>query len=38
MKWYGLQLGFRKGVNIVSDMGGNVLQKLTKARRFSDCL
>lgn len=21
MKWYGLQLGFRKGVNIVSDMG-----------------
>ncbi|MCQ0121981.1 mannose/fructose/sorbose PTS transporter subunit IID [Escherichia coli] len=30
MKWYGLQLGFRKGVNIVSDMGGNVLQKLTE--------
>ncbi len=29
MKWYGLQLGFRKGVNIVSDMGGN-LQKLTE--------
>ena len=29
MKWYGLQLGFRKGVNIVSDMGGNLLQKLT---------
>ncbi len=27
-----------KGVNIVSDMGGNVLQKLTEARRFSDCL
>lgn len=26
MKWYGLQLGFRKGVNIVSDMGGNLLQ------------
>ncbi|EFZ66741.1 sorbose permease IID component domain protein, partial [Escherichia coli OK1357] len=24
------QLGFRKGVNIVSDMGGNVLQKLTE--------
>ncbi|MDT8819201.1 PTS mannose transporter subunit IID [Klebsiella pneumoniae] len=30
MKWYGLQLGFRKGVNIVSDMGGNLLQKLTE--------
>lgn len=27
MKWYGLQLGFRKGVNIVSDMGGNVLHR-----------
>ncbi|HIE21284.1 MAG TPA: PTS mannose transporter subunit IID, partial [Acidimicrobiia bacterium] len=30
MKWYGLQRGFRKGVNIVSDMGGNLLQKLTE--------
>ncbi|HBR0935202.1 TPA: PTS system mannose/fructose/sorbose family transporter subunit IID [Klebsiella variicola] len=30
MKWYGLQVGFRKGVNIVSDMGGNLLQKLTE--------
>ncbi len=30
--------GFRKGVNIVSDMGGNLLQKLPKARRFSGCL
>ncbi len=30
MKRYGQQLGFRKGVNIVSDMGGNVLQKLTE--------
>lgn len=30
MKWYGLQMGFRKGVNIVSDMGGNLLQKLTE--------
>lgn len=38
MKWYGLQLGFRKGVNIVSDMGGNLLQNSPKARRFSDCL
>ena len=27
---WGLQLGFRKGVNIVSDMGGNLLQKLTE--------
>lgn len=32
MKWYGLQLGFRKGVNIVSDMGGNVLQKTHRRR------
>ncbi len=38
MKWYGLQLGFRKGVNIVSDMGGNLLQNSPKARRFSGCL
>ncbi|WP_338557598.1 PTS system mannose/fructose/sorbose family transporter subunit IID [Erwinia sp. E_sp_B04_7] len=30
LKWYGLQYGFKKGVNIVSDMGGNVLQKLTE--------
>ena len=29
MKWYGLQLGFRKGVNIVSDMGG-MAAKLTE--------
>jgi PTS system sorbose-specific IID component len=34
MKWYGLQLGFRKGVNIVSDMGGNLLQKLTEGAHF----
>ena len=38
MKWYGLQLGFRKGVNIVSDMGGNLLQKLTEGAPFSACL
>ncbi len=30
MKCYGLQLGVRKGGNIVSDMGGNLLQKLTE--------
>ena len=35
MKWYGLQLGFRKGVNIVSDMGGNLLQKLTEGALHS---
>ena len=32
-EWYGLQPRlFRKGVNIVSDMGGNVLQKLHRRR------
>ncbi len=35
---YGLQLGFRKGVNIVSDMGGMCCKNSPKARRFSDCL
>lgn len=30
MKWYGLQYGFTKGVSIVKDMGGNLLQKLTE--------
>lgn len=30
MKWYGLKLGFMKGVNIVKDMGNNILQKLTE--------
>lgn len=30
MKWYGLQLGFIKGINIVKDMGNNILQKLTE--------
>jgi PTS system sorbose-specific IID component len=30
MKWYGLKYGFIKGVSIVKDMGGNVLQKLTE--------
>jgi PTS system sorbose-specific IID component len=38
MKWYGLQLGFRKGVNIVSDMGGNLLQKLTEGASILACL
>lgn len=32
MKWYGLQIGFNKGVNIVSDMGGNLLQKTDRRR------
>lgn len=30
MKWYGLQLGFLK-VNIVSDMGNQLLQKTAKS-------
>lgn len=30
MKWYGLQLGFSKGIDIVKDMGNNILQKLTE--------
>lgn len=30
MKWYGLQLGFVKGIDIVKDMGNNILQKLTE--------
>lgn len=38
MKWYGLQLGFRKGVNIVSDMGGICCKSSPKVRQFSVCL
>ncbi len=38
MKWYGLQLGFRKGVNIVSDWAVICCKNSPKARRFSDCL
>lgn len=30
MKWFGLQYGFSKGIHIVSDMAGNILQKLTE--------
>ncbi|GAA3583339.1 PTS system mannose/fructose/sorbose family transporter subunit IID [Gibbsiella greigii] len=30
LKWFGLQYGFRKGVDIVKDMAGNLLQKLTE--------
>ncbi|HEN3357501.1 TPA: PTS system mannose/fructose/sorbose family transporter subunit IID [Yersinia enterocolitica] len=30
LKWFGLQYGFTKGINIVKDLGGNVLQKLTE--------
>jgi len=29
-KWYGLQYGYSKGTDIVSDMSGNRLQKLTE--------
>ncbi|MEK5236527.1 PTS mannose transporter subunit IID [Paenibacillus sp. FSL L8-0470] len=30
-KWYGLKYGYRKGTEIVSDMSGNRLQKLTES-------
>ncbi len=37
MKWYGLQLGFRKGVNIVSIWAVICCKNSPKARRFSGC-
>lgn len=30
LKWFGLQYGFNKGLNIVKDMANNLLQKLTE--------
>lgn len=30
MKWFGLTYGFRKGMDIVKDLSGNLLQKLTE--------
>lgn len=30
-KWYGLKYGYKKGTEIVSDMSGNRLQKLTES-------
>lgn len=30
MKWYGLKYGFSKGVDIIKDLSGNILQKLTE--------
>jgi len=30
MKWFGLTYGFRKGLDIVKDLSGNLLQKLTE--------
>lgn len=30
MRWWGVSYGYRKGSNVVSDMGGHVLQKLTE--------
>jgi PTS system sorbose-specific IID component len=30
MKWYGLQYGYRKGMGIVKELSGNLLQKLTE--------
>lgn len=30
MKWFGLTYGFRKGLDIVTDLSGNLLQKLTE--------
>jgi len=30
MKWFGLIYGFKKGLDIVKDLSGNILQKLTE--------
>ncbi len=30
MKWFGLTYGFKKGMDIVADLSGNLLQKLTE--------
>ena len=30
LKWYGLQLGFSRGLALVKDMSGNLLQKITE--------
>lgn len=30
MKWYGLTYGYQKGLDIVKDLSGNLLQKLTE--------
>lgn len=30
MRWWGVSYGYKKGSNVVSDMGGHVLQKLTE--------
>ncbi|WP_436860477.1 PTS system mannose/fructose/sorbose family transporter subunit IID [Mammaliicoccus lentus] len=30
MKWYGLVYGYKAGMNIIGDMSGNILQKLTE--------
>ena len=30
MKWFGLKYGLQKGMDIVKDLSGNVLQKLTE--------
>lgn len=30
MKWFGLTYGFKQGLNIIQDLSGNILQKLTE--------
>jgi len=30
MKWFGITYGFKKGLDIISDLSGNLLQKLTE--------
>lgn len=30
VRWYGISYGYKKGTDIISDMGGNKLQKLTE--------
>ncbi len=37
-RYYGVAYGYRKGVDIVKDMGGGFLQKLTEGRQSSACL
>ncbi|MFD3157557.1 PTS mannose transporter subunit IID [Haloimpatiens sp. FM7330] len=30
VRWYGIEYGYKKGIDVVKDMGGNRLQKLTE--------
>ncbi len=37
-RYYGVAYGYRKGIDIVKDMGGGFLQKLTEGHPSSACL